>query len=446
MPSIVEKKGSGAKQPIVGTPESGTSDPVSAADVATGSLPPDWLTSGAAGLAAGWLFGPVGGVAGFLLSKFASGRRRQNILDQYAVDESVTGRINDSLSASLSDARNFADTDIDEAQLRLLDSNRERLMALSNHYDPQIRRQALDGLITLADSIGAELGDIEDTAIARRDSERANEQQIWQRFNEVSDDLQRESGEFIGQRDALGRIIASVANPSPAGDVSLVYNYLKLLDPTSTVMPGEQATIRNSGGIDERLRAFYNGLLDGTVMTDDQRNDFFNRARAIYSVSRSEQVRRNSRFMERARDGEVPDELLDTLQVALDPGELEFLPPPQTARDTIDADQDLEIVEPSAVDSGISRAGESLISTVERISMAARGERFARQGDRWFVVDKEGNVIRELDQAPEVEQRRLESEERARARREFEEMSDLERVRRFPGASGTIQRGGRPTN
>lgn len=87
---------------------------------------------------------------------------------------------------------------------------------------------------------------------------------------------------FQDQTQAYGRIIASATDPSPAGDLALIFNYMKMLDPGSTVREGEAASARNAGGVDERIRSAYNNLLDGTQLTPDQRSDFINRSNMIY--------------------------------------------------------------------------------------------------------------------------------------------------------------------
>jgi len=87
---------------------------------------------------------------------------------------------------------------------------------------------------------------------------------------------------FSSQSTAYGRVIASVDDPSPAGDLALIFNFMKVLDPGSTVREGEFATAANSGGVDDRVRALYNNVVDGTRLSGSQRDDFANRATRLY--------------------------------------------------------------------------------------------------------------------------------------------------------------------
>lgn len=71
----------------------------------------------------------------------------------------------------------------------------------------------------------------------------------------------------------------AVQNPSAAGDISLVFNYFKTIDPASTVREGEYATIINSGSVPERIKNYAQQLQSGRKLNEDQRNDLLNTAR-----------------------------------------------------------------------------------------------------------------------------------------------------------------------
>jgi hypothetical protein len=91
------------------------------------------------------------------------------------------------------------------------------------------------------------------------------------------------SKEFALQNAAFGRVQASANNPSAAGDLALIFNYMKILDPGSTVREGEFATAQNSAGVPKRIRAKFNQIVNGERLDTDQRADFFDRAKSLYS-------------------------------------------------------------------------------------------------------------------------------------------------------------------
>jgi hypothetical protein len=88
--------------------------------------------------------------------------------------------------------------------------------------------------------------------------------------------------DFSNQSQAYGRIVAAATDPSPAGDMALIFNYMKLLDPGSTVREGEFATAQSATGVPGQIINLYNQVLSGTRLNDDQRTDFVGRAESLY--------------------------------------------------------------------------------------------------------------------------------------------------------------------
>mgnify|MGYP003641757255 CR=1 FL=1 len=93
--------------------------------------------------------------------------------------------------------------------------------------------------------------------------------------------------EFEKVDDAYSRIKASAVNPSPAGDLALIFNYMKVLDPGSTVREGEFANAQNAGGIDEKTVGLYNNIVNGKRLSESQRQDFVDRGGRLYEASQT---------------------------------------------------------------------------------------------------------------------------------------------------------------
>lgn len=70
--------------------------------------------------------------------------------------------------------------------------------------------------------------------------------------------------------------------PSAAGDMSLVFSYMKMLDPGSTVREGEFANAQNAAGVPERVLNAYNKALKGEILNENQRADFLNQSKNLY--------------------------------------------------------------------------------------------------------------------------------------------------------------------
>ena len=95
--------------------------------------------------------------------------------------------------------------------------------------------------------------------------------------------------EYVGQtkdfktiQSAWRSIKTSGGEPSAAGDMSLIFGYMKLLDPGSTVREGEYANAQNAGGVPDRVVASYNKLINGQILSDSQRKDFLGQAKKQY--------------------------------------------------------------------------------------------------------------------------------------------------------------------
>ena len=120
--------------------------------------------------------------------------------------------------------------------------------------------------------------------------------------NELRDELNKLSGPFTQVRDALGRIRASANNPTAAGDLALIFNYMKVLDPGSTVREGEFATAQNSAGLPDRLRAKYNSVVNGERLEAGQRSDFVSRAEELYSSQAAIQKQQENEYRRIAKN------------------------------------------------------------------------------------------------------------------------------------------------
>jgi hypothetical protein len=113
-------------------------------------------------------------------------------------------------------------------------------------------------------------------------------------FSEIRslrNDVIRNSNEFLQEQAAFERVQAGAASPSAAGDVAMIFNFMRLLDPGSTVREGEFATAESAAGVPERIRGLYNKLLHGERLTDEQRADFTSQAKRQFSGARERQER-----------------------------------------------------------------------------------------------------------------------------------------------------------
>lgn len=70
------------------------------------------------------------------------------------------------------------------------------------------------------------------------------------------------------------------SNVRSVGDIALIFQFMKSIDPASTVREGEFATAQNTGGLPDRIFNQYNRILEGDTLTDEQRLGFIQQIRS----------------------------------------------------------------------------------------------------------------------------------------------------------------------
>ena len=118
--------------------------------------------------------------------------------------------------------------------------------------------------------------------VAKAEGAKTGDGGIPKSAKELRGEFTKQSKVFIDVRNAYNRVEASAKDPSPAGDLSMIFNYMKILDPESVVREGEFATAANSGSVPSRIRAQYNKVMRGERLDAKMRADFLNRSQQLY--------------------------------------------------------------------------------------------------------------------------------------------------------------------
>lgn len=106
---------------------------------------------------------------------------------------------------------------------------------------------------------------------------------VFTQENTLRDDYRADSKIFDAVSSAIGKVrLAAAGERSPGKDVSLIFNYMKILDPASVVREGEQATAANAASVPDRVRDIYNLSLGGQRLTPEQRLDFLRSGEDVY--------------------------------------------------------------------------------------------------------------------------------------------------------------------
>lgn len=134
---------------------------------------------------------------------------------------------------------------------------------------------------------------------------------------------------------AFNKIQSAAQNPSAAGDLSLIFGYMKMLDPGSTVREGEFANAQNAAGIPSRVLNAYNNALKGERLNPDQRNDFLGQAKGIYQSQMDIQNQVDAQFSSMAeKSGVDPKDVLLNFG-ANKPAQKTQMPPSQSRPQTV---------------------------------------------------------------------------------------------------------------
>lgn len=72
---------------------------------------------------------------------------------------------------------------------------------------------------------------------------------------------------------------------SAAGDISFIFQYMKMLDPSSVVREGEFATAQNAASVPDQVRNLYNRAISGERLNPEQRQQFLQAAGSLADVA-----------------------------------------------------------------------------------------------------------------------------------------------------------------
>jgi hypothetical protein len=254
-------------------------------------------------------------------------RMRDNALATAAEEEAIWRDTSSAVTSSIESARQRAENPDDVAQLETFQTQLDAAGRLMRSSNPKLQEAGASMLGKVTDAQRAFDERQETQRIARETQQATIEREIggeaWSRLQAVSDDLRTESAPFLGQKEAWGRIKASMADPSEAGDYALLYSVHKMLDPASTVLASEFQNSQNLAGVPDIIVTARNKLREGQRLTPEQRAAFVKMGELQYRQSSEQQAERNGRYLERARAGGVPEKYLDTLQIPVfSPGDM----------------------------------------------------------------------------------------------------------------------------
>lgn len=103
-------------------------------------------------------------------------------------------------------------------------------------------------------------------------------------------EFQAKNKDYYTVGDAYGKIIKVSEKPSAAGDLSLIFNYMKMLDPNSVVRESEFQNAENArawfdqNNVPTYMRLAYEQAKTGNKLLPEQRADFINQAQNLFNA------------------------------------------------------------------------------------------------------------------------------------------------------------------
>lgn len=110
------------------------------------------------------------------------------------------------------------------------------------------------------------------------------------------------SKDFIQLRDAFGKIKSGEGDATGASDMSLIFGFMKILDPGSTVREGEYANAQQTTGVPQKVMNAYNKAIDGTFLNTEQRAQFVDQAAKLFGSQLKSQIALEGQYKRIAKD------------------------------------------------------------------------------------------------------------------------------------------------
>lgn len=108
-------------------------------------------------------------------------------------------------------------------------------------------------------------------------------EEIFKEEDKLRGDYLSQSKNFQVVQSAWNNLKGKLKDPTGASDMSMIFAYMKLLDPTSTVREGEYATASDVGTIPQTIVGKYNkAVLGGGFLDPKVRESFIKEAKGMY--------------------------------------------------------------------------------------------------------------------------------------------------------------------
>ena len=148
------------------------------------------------------------------------------------------------------------------------------------------------------------------------------ENQRFMQERKLYDDYSIQAKPFVQRREAYQNIRSAYEVDDEMSDIAMVFNYMKMLDPTSTVARGEQANAGNAGGVPNEVINLYNYIVGGGDLNPNQRKKMMDQATRSYATQLQTYQELRKSFQSDAQSyGLDPERVIPDFQFGVFPGD-----------------------------------------------------------------------------------------------------------------------------
>jgi hypothetical protein len=133
----------------------------------------------------------------------------------------------------------------------------------------------------------------------------------WTVEDRMADDYRNETKPSHAILQSFNALQATAQRTDAPSDIAFIYQYMKMLDPTSVVREGEFATAQNATGIPDQVRNMYNKAMSGQRLNIQQRTQMLGTAQRLAQQADDQLGGLNDQYTEKAkRRGLDPENII----------------------------------------------------------------------------------------------------------------------------------------
>ena len=123
----------------------------------------------------------------------------------------------------------------------------------------------------------------------------------WTVEDRMADDYRNETKPSHAILQSFNALQATAQRNDAPSDIAFIYQYMKMLDPTSVVREGEFATAQNATGIPDQVRNMYNKAMNGQRLNGQQRTQMLGTAQRLAQQADEQLGGLNDQYTDKAK-------------------------------------------------------------------------------------------------------------------------------------------------